>query len=222
LLCPTYSAPPVFCSESDAETCNHCRESCRSMHSTFVAVDESAVYACRWDTPPAGAVSQGGRHPAPCRGRACLLQLLLDALAFFFMLLPVFVLAILVAIPNALAIPTLLEGITLLVACRTQKLGRGGPMFLGVLVTFGFIILSFPRFAERHGAELLSSRRCTILVRCCHGCLVLRVSKPSRKFLVVQQRQIRSHLDIFLVVQQRQIRSHLDSHLSIVAVSAKS
>ena len=37
---------------------------------------------------------------------------LLDALAFFFMLLPVLVLTLLVAIPNTLAGPALHEGIT--------------------------------------------------------------------------------------------------------------
>ena len=45
-----------------------------------------------------------------------LVQFLLDTLAFMFMLLPVFVLAFLVAIPNALASVALLEGITFLSA----------------------------------------------------------------------------------------------------------
>ena len=86
---------------------------------------------------------------------------LLDPLALLLMLLPVFVLTILVTIPNALAIPTLLEGITLRFARRTQ-LRRGGPIFLGgVLVIF----VSFRRFAERHGAELFSCRRCSFLFR---------------------------------------------------------
>ena len=54
------------------------------------------------------------------------------------MLFPVFVLTILVAIPNALARDTLLEGITLLSARRTH-LGRGGLIFRG---GFGVIILA--------------------------------------------------------------------------------
>jgi hypothetical protein len=88
-------------------------------------------------------------------------KLLLDALALFLMFLPVFILAILVAIPNALAIPTFLEGITLLSARRTH-LGRSLTL-LGILVIF---ILSFCRFVERHGTEQLGScRRCTILFR---------------------------------------------------------
>ena len=44
---------------------------------------------------------------------------LLDPLALLLMLLPMFVLTILVAIPNALAGPALHEGITLLAARRT-------------------------------------------------------------------------------------------------------
>ena len=96
-------------------------------------------------------------------------KLLLDALALLFMLLPVFVLTILITVPNALAIPTLLEGITLLFARRTQ-LGRS-PVFRGG--AFGFIILSFHWFAERHGADLLSCRRHSVLSRCRHGCPVL-------------------------------------------------
>ena len=83
---------------------------------------------------------------------------LLDGLALLLMLLPVFVLTILVAIPNALAGPALHEGITRLFA-RRAELGRG-------LVMFGFIILSFHRLAERQGAELVSSSRsCTVLFR---------------------------------------------------------
>ena len=57
------------------------------------------------------------------------IKLLRDALANPLMLLAVFVLTILVAIPNALAIPTLLEGITSLAARRTT-LGLG-PIFRG-------------------------------------------------------------------------------------------
>ena len=87
---------------------------------------------------------------------------LLDGLAFFFMVLPVLVLTLLVAIPNALAGPALHDGIALLAARRAQLLGWG-PVFR---VGFGFIIiLSFRRFSERHGAELLSSCRCAVLLR---------------------------------------------------------
>ena len=64
----------------------------------------------------------------------------LDTLACFFMLLPVFVLTVLVAIPNALAGPALHEGIAFLSACRTQ-IGRGGPIFIGV---GGFVIIILP------------------------------------------------------------------------------
>ena len=48
-----------------------------------------------------------------------LVKFLLDATALFLVLLPVFVLTVLVAIPNALAGPALHEGITLLSASRT-------------------------------------------------------------------------------------------------------
>ena len=89
------------------------------------------------------------------------IKLLLDALANLLMLLAVMVLTILVAIPNALAGRALFEGITFLFTPRTQ-LGRG-PVFRGGF--FGFIILSFHRFAERHGAELLRNRRCSVVVR---------------------------------------------------------
>ena len=75
-----------------------------------------------------------------------------DALAFMFVHLAVLVLALLVAIPNALAPVALLEGVALLFARRTQ-LGRGL-----ILLVVGFI-LSFRGFAERHGAELPGSRR---------------------------------------------------------------
>ena len=85
-----------------------------------------------------------------------LVKLLFYTPALNLMLLPVSVLAFLVAIPNAHAIPTLHEGITLLAARRTQ-LGRGCRIFH---VGFDFIvILSFCRCAERHGAELLGSCR---------------------------------------------------------------
>ena len=50
-----------------------------------------------------------------------LIKNLFDGPALFFMLLAVFVLTILVAIPNALAPVALLEGITLLAARRTQQ-----------------------------------------------------------------------------------------------------
>ena len=49
-----------------------------------------------------------------------LIKYLLDWLAFFSVLLPVFVLTFLVAIPNALAGRTLLQGTSLLIARRTQ------------------------------------------------------------------------------------------------------
>jgi len=62
------------------------------------------------------------------------------------MLLPVFVLTILVAIPNAIAGRTILEGVTLLSASRTQQLLGRGPVFRG-----GFLFLR--GFADRHGAE---------------------------------------------------------------------
>ena len=71
-----------------------------------------------------------------------LIKNLFDGPAFFFMLLAVFVLTILVAIPNALAPVALLEGITLLSASRTQQLGRGGPTFR---IGFGIILLPFHR-----------------------------------------------------------------------------
>ena len=90
------------------------------------------------------------------------IKLLLDALANLLMLLAVMVLTILVTIPNALASVALLEGIAYLSARRTHF---GWGIFGG---GYGIIILlPFPggRFAERHGAELLSSRRCTALFR---------------------------------------------------------
>ena len=87
-------------------------------------------------------------------------KFLLDALALLLMLLPVFVLTILVAIPNALTIPTLLEGITLLFAHRTH-LCRCSTFRDGS----GIFIIPFRRSVERHGAKLFSRRRCTILFR---------------------------------------------------------
>ena len=91
------------------------------------------------------------------------IKILLDALAFFFVFLPVLVLTFLVTIPNALAGPALHEGITLRFARRAQ-LGRGGPIFRG---GFGIVILFSHSFlAERQRTELLSSRRgCTVLLR---------------------------------------------------------
>ena len=76
------------------------------------------------------------------------------------MFLAVFVLTFLVAIINALAGRTLLDGITLLTA-RRAELGWG-PVFR---IGFGFIIRPFRRFTERHGTELLSRRRCITLFR---------------------------------------------------------
>ena len=91
-----------------------------------------------------------------------LIKFLRDDLAFFSMLLAVLVLTFLVAIPNALAPVALLECIALLAARRTE-LGWVGPNFRG---GFGAIIFSLRRFAERHGAELLSSgRSCSVLFR---------------------------------------------------------
>ena len=90
------------------------------------------------------------------------IKLLLDALANLLVLLAVTVLTILVTIPNALASVALLEGIAYLSARRTHF---GWGIFGG---GYGIIIpLPFPggRFAERHGAKLLSSRRCTALFR---------------------------------------------------------
>ena len=90
------------------------------------------------------------------------IKLLLDALANLLVLLAVTVLTILVTIPNALASVALLEGIAYLSARRTHF---GWGIFGG---GYGIIILlPVPggRFAERHGAELLSSRRCTALFR---------------------------------------------------------
>ena len=114
---------------------------------------------------------------------------LLDGSAFMFMLLAVLVLAFLIAIPNTLAPVALLEGITLFAARRTQLLGIG-PIFLGGVCFV--VILSFHRFAERHGTKLLSCRRCSFLSRRGHGCL--SISKPSSSSLVSAAAQIRSRL----------------------------
>ena len=70
------------------------------------------------------------------------------------MLLAVFVLAFFVAIPNTFAPVALLEGITFLFARRAQQFGWG-PIFR---FAFGFIILVFGGYAERHGTELLIGR----------------------------------------------------------------
>ena len=88
------------------------------------------------------------------------LKLLFDGLALLLMLFPVTILTVLIAIPDTLAGRALHEGIALLTAFRTL-LGLG-PVRVGVLVIFGFTC-SFHRFAERHGAELLSSHRCSVL-----------------------------------------------------------
>ena len=90
---------------------------------------------------------------------ASLIKHLLDKPALFLMLLAVLVQTILVAIPNAPAPSAHLEGTTFLSARRTHF---GWGIFGGGL---GFGILSFRRFSERHGSELLSSRRCTALFR---------------------------------------------------------
>ena len=84
------------------------------------------------------------------------------------MLLTMFVLTFLVAIPNALAPVTHLEGIAFLSTGRTQQFGWGPTFHCG----FGTTILPPRRFAERHGPDLLGSCRCTVLVtgRGCHGC----------------------------------------------------
>ena len=98
---------------------------------------------------------------------------LLDKSALLLVFLAVLVLALPVAIPNALASVALLEGITSLSAGRAELLGRGllhlGPIFLR-----GFT-LSSHRLAERHRTELLSSRQCSFVFSCCHhGCLLFR------------------------------------------------
>ena len=83
------------------------------------------------------------------------IEFLLDGLAFCFMLLPVLILAVLVAIPNALAGPALHEGTAFLAVRRTHLFLGWGPVFR---VGSGFAVFLFCRFAERHGTELLSSR----------------------------------------------------------------
>ena len=92
------------------------------------------------------------------------LKLILDAPAPPLVLLAVAVQTILVTIPNAQAPAALLEGVASLSARRAQLLGcrGGGPIFRGGFA--GTIILPFHRrSAERHGAELISSLRCTVL-----------------------------------------------------------
>ena len=70
-----------------------------------------------------------------------------------------------IARPGAPAHLALLGPLAVVGVCRlvvfTGLLGRG-PVFR---VGFGFIVLSFRRFSERHGAELLSSRCCAVLFR---------------------------------------------------------
>jgi len=84
------------------------------------------------------------------------IKLLFDGLALLLMRLAVLVLALLVAVPDALASVALLDGVALLSTSRAE-LGCGP------------VILPFQGFAERHGAELLSSRRCSFLFRWYHG-----------------------------------------------------
>ena len=91
-----------------------------------------------------------------------LVKLRRDTLALLLMLFAVLVLTLLVAIPNALAPVALLEGITFLAAGRAEFLGRGRGRGLFGLRGFN---LSSHRFAERHGAELLSSCHCSFLFR---------------------------------------------------------
>ena len=87
-------------------------------------------------------------------------KLLLDKAALLLMLLAMLILTLLVAIPNAPAPVAHLQSISLLFARRAELLGFG-PIFRS---GFGFIFLSsFHRFVDRHGTELLSSRRCTVL-----------------------------------------------------------
>ena len=84
-----------------------------------------------------------------------------DDLAFFSVLLAVLVLTFLVAIPDALAPVALLESVAFLSA-RRAHLCRD---LILALVIFGSIILSLPRFAERHIAELVSSSGPPLLFR---------------------------------------------------------
>ena len=65
-----------------------------------------------------------------------LVKFLLDKSAFMLVHLAVFVLALLVAIPNALAGRALLDGIALLAARRTH-LGRG----LGIILLGGVLVV---------------------------------------------------------------------------------
>ena len=100
---------------------------------------------------------RSGRGPRSFELASSFLENLLDGLALLLMLPPVFVLTLLVTVPNALAGPALHEGVTLLAARRTH-LGRAGPTFC---VWLGTVLLSFHRFAECHCAELLSRGRCS-------------------------------------------------------------
>ena len=105
---------------------------------------------------------QQHNHHSDIELASSIIKNLLDGPAFLLMLLPVFVLTILVAIPNALTGRTILEGVTLLSARRTQQLGRGrGPTFRR---GFGFIILSLHRFTDRNGTKLFGSRRWPVLL----------------------------------------------------------
>ena len=120
------------------------------------------VHACRLGTPPAGAVFKRANVQlcAEIELASTLFKFVLDALALMFVLLAAFVLALLVAIPNALAGRTLFEGVAFLSARRTELLGSGGPIFRG---GFGIVILPFCRFAWRNRVELLGSRQCSFL-----------------------------------------------------------
>ena len=97
------------------------------------------------------------------------------------MLLPVFVLTFLVAIPNTLAGHTLLEGVTLLSARRTHlRRGRGPTFRRG----FGFIILSFHRFTMEPSCSAAAAGP-SFLVD-------VMVESSSRVLVAVVQQQIRS------------------------------
>ena len=80
------------------------------------------------------------------------IKFLLDASTLDLVLLAVFVLAFLVAVPNALAPVAQLDGVTLRAARRTQ-LGRGWDLNLLVLGVFGSDLLSFLRFAPTHESQ---------------------------------------------------------------------
>ena len=113
------------------------------MRSTLVVLCKSATRACSRTLLPRGQLPQRPNIQlrADVELASSFIQFLLDTLALDLMLLAVLVLALLVTIPNALAGRALLEGITLLSARRTHL----GPIFRG---GFGFIFLSFRRFAE--------------------------------------------------------------------------